>query len=282
MAWRDDEDAGYGGITALLYEFVAPNNTYRYTDHTAAITYSSNVYTPIVISNGNLQSSHMKRPGSMSLKIQDLSNPMIQAFGFGVSEYSIDLTVYLIHLETMNASEVFSGTGIRIRVVDTERDSHAQISCPTRLAIALNQEFGHRAMSQCQHQFGDSLCGIVPAVSPGNGYLVETTVASIVDEVTINVTSDDGNPDDTFRGGVITHVDSGEQRTIISHVGNQLVLEWGFPDISATDDIELVVRCDRRLATCTDTFSNSNAFTGAPFMPRSNPFDNPYGIKGSL
>ena len=281
MTWLQDEESVHDGSAAMLFEFVAPNTTYRYTSHSVDVSFGGDTYTAVTISHTALASSTAGDPSSLEIELE-VSAQLVTDFAFSIQERSVSLTMTSLHLDSGFGSVVWIGDGLSFSI----KGRKAAIRSQSILENLLDRDLPSLVyQSQCQHEFGDGAgdnrCKITPAASPGNGYLLVTTVATIVSEREITVTTIDGNPNDFFTAGKVIRTSDGEQRTITSQLGTTLLLEWGFPALSATDGITLIAGCNRKLATCRDDFNNVINFGGTPHMPTKNPYSNVFGIKGS-
>ena len=281
MTFRTDEDSVHDGAPIMLFEFVAPNTTYRYTDHGIDYSFGGDTYTAITIAHSVLKSSTAGNPSSLQIDME-VTAQLVQDFAFSISERSIALTMTSVHLLTATSAVVWIGNGLDFNI----KGRTASVRSQSLLEGLLDRDLpGVNYQPQCQHEFGDAAganrCKIAPAASPGNGFLLATTVASVVSEREITVATIDGNPDDFFTAGKVIRDSDGEQRTIIDQTGTTLLLEWGFPTLVAPNPVTLIAGCDRKVETCRDDFDNVINFGGTPHMPIKNPYANVFGIKGT-
>ena len=64
-----------------------------------------------------------------------------------------------------------------------------------------------------------------------------------------------------------------EYRTIMSHTGDTIVLNYGMDGLAAEDLVTTLPGCKHNMADCTDYFDNRDNYAGAIFMPIKSPFD---------
>jgi len=63
----------------------------------------------------------------------------------------------------------------------------------------------------------------------------------------------------------------GERRTIVSHVGSVITINFKMIELVSTDTVDAYPGCDGRIETCRDKYDNIANFLGFPFIPDENP-----------
>jgi uncharacterized phage protein (TIGR02218 family) len=116
---------------------------------------------------------------------------------------------------------------------------------------------------ECRAELGDARCRVDPARL---GVLTRVRAVSDADELTVAAVP--GLPLGYGRLRWLGGKNAGLESAILSANGTQLVLREPPPfEMVPGDWIELVAGCDKRRATCRDTYGNVAHFRGEPDLP---------------
>lgn len=141
------------------------------------------------------------------------------------------------------------------------------------LAHLFDQERGRRYGALCSAELGDQRCR-VPLT--GAARRVEAIVASVGDGSRFTVAATAGFAAGAFTGGVAVFsggANAGRSLPIHAHASDggaqEAITLWSAPPapIAPGDAVTLTVGCDKRFATCRDTFANALNFRGFPHIP---------------
>ncbi|MZR30895.1 DUF2163 domain-containing protein [Sneathiella litorea] len=135
------------------------------------------------------------------------------------------------------------------------------------LAQALLYEVGEVYSPLCGADLGDSRCGVdVEAIT-------QTDVVASVTSRDLFTLTDYNGADDVLNGGVLTFTSGanvGRSCEIRdwTQSGKTLTLYLEMPyEVQAGDEVSFFPGCDKRYATCRDTYSNHLNFRGFPHIP---------------
>jgi len=165
---------------------------------------------------------------------------------------------------------LFSGWIGNVRLVDGQFTAEIR-SKSQKLA----QQIGQLTCPTCRVvRFGDSRCAVADLAT----YQFAREVSIVTDNRNL-VFGSDTNVTGYYNYGLVTFdndasggLNAGLSREVKSHTlssGSAIIeLQEALPfDVAVGDDATLEAGCDRRLATCRDTFSNVANFRGEPHVP---------------
>ncbi|MUZ71312.1 DUF2163 domain-containing protein [Agrobacterium vitis] len=141
-------------------------------------------------------------------------------------------------------------------------------------AAKLSQDQGRTLGRRCDASVGDSRCGIDLSIE---GRTVSAVLVAMAASDRLIVSGLDAYSDDHFRYGRIT-VTSGAETGLTAEVetsrpgedGTELTLWLPLEvTLSPSDALSITIGCDKRFATCRDSFANAANFRGFPHMPGS-------------
>jgi len=116
-------------------------------------------------------------------------------------------------------------------------------------------------------QTSTETCEIVSVLSTTTYLVKDRSGTFTLGEILTNgtATADQGAAKPTF-------APSGEERrTITSHVGSVINLNYKMINLADNNTVMVYPGCDGRVETCRDTFDNEANFLGFPFIPEENP-----------
>lgn len=162
---------------------------------------------------------------------------------------------------------LFKGQVAEVKVTATQVDMNVASDLDL-----LNMEMPRNLFQAgCIHTLFDSGCGL----SAGDF----STTANVISDANLSqrviVTDSAVDVDDYYAQGTLrftTGANANQTRTVKGNVYNgfntQLTTILPFPFVPAPgDQFVMVAGCDKRLETCTTTFSNTANFRGFPFIP---------------
>lgn len=132
-------------------------------------------------------------------------------------------------------------------------------------ASVLERPASELTSPECRVQFGDTRCRV--DLAP---HARITTVAAVIDAVTVDVTSATTAPNGYGYGRLrwMSGDNSGLASAILRSAGNRLTLrEAPAYAVSPGAMVEIVEGCDRIFSTCRDRFANAENFRGEPHLP---------------
>jgi uncharacterized phage protein (TIGR02218 family) len=238
--------------------FGKPPAVIRVTDHTRKITFNSEEYSPLPLLPTRLVKSTGLRPDNAELTHVLRAGGVIEAdilggrWDYARFEY---MAVNYLDL-TMGVAQRMVG-----RFGEFKIDNGRFTAEMRSLSQPLSQEIGDITGSLCvARQLGDFRCG-----QPMDDYTHESTIATVVDALTIEASVSPTPADGYFEYGLI-YFRNGEnqlyEREIKNNTGNTLTLQRPFPFLPDVGDAVVVVAgCNRLFSKC-KTFVNANNPSG--------------------
>lgn len=164
---------------------------------------------------------------------------------------------------------------IRVQDIGEVKRQTGQFTAELRsFAAKLSQNQGRTLGRRCDASLGDSRCGVNMTVS---GRTASAVVVAMDAADRVTVSGLESFDDDQFRYGKMT-VASGTEAGLACEIetsragdtGTVLTLWLPLEVTLATGDtLTVTIGCDKRFATCRDTFANAANFRGFPHMPGS-------------
>jgi hypothetical protein len=268
MTYATDEASTEDGSPVELYEFVGTVDTFRYTNAEANVSFSGDTYYAIPLlrsaveipGDGGAPQLSVKMPISVPFGVPDLPGKYV----FQIAPPELDLTMYRLHIASGSSITFWRGPVAAFAVKEGEVD----IVVPTYIGRLVEDKIPQvNYQRYCNNTLFGDVCGVVAA-----DFMEATTVSSIsADGKTITVASMGAQPDDWAKGGDIVDATTGEKRLILSQEGNVLTILWPFSvNVVATTAVEVYTGCAHTIDTCDSKFSNTDNFTGMPFVLRQN------------
>lgn len=266
--YTDKEFSAYGGTPIEGYRFVGPNSTeYRYTSTERDVTINGLLYSatdPVArtaIRTGTQEDDNLYVDITLPIDVQ-----VVQDYAFDVSPAYLTLTIYRYHEGTDPAADwviIWKGPVKSFSV--TGKEARARVA--SLFSTLLQCEVPNRYYQfPCNHVLYDPRCKISDVA-----FKTTTTVSTIVDATALTV-ADDGFADSYLTAGEIIRVSTGERRTIVDNVANQITYVFPFHNIQAGDSVQLRAGCDHSFVTCGSKFSNQVNYGGFPYIG-DNPFE---------
>jgi len=266
MTYAQDEASLQDGDPVELYEFVAANQTFRYTSSGVNIDFDPGsglqTFFPIPIKRSPVTAKGQDNQ-ELSVTIP-IDTSLAERFVFQIAPSQLELTVYRLH-QTSGFSSVFwrgpvMGWSVKERVIS--------IRVPDRLLSRINEEVPKIKYQQlCNNVLYDGICSIPPALFQAIGAITAAGISGDGRTITLASGTMAPSPDGWADGGLLTHQATGESRLIITHVGDVLTVLWPFStSVAPLDNMVVNAGCDHSIATCVNKFSNEDNFNGMPFV----------------
>ena len=236
-----------------LFRFVEGVTVYTLTSSNRAVTYESEVYTPVAIGlESDIESKQETDRATLDIGIT-LNSIMAKRWIDPNFSEIVKLTIY--QQDGAVTTVIWSGTLFNTKVTkstitmtfddgvgDTRFGSNSpilQVTCPYVL-------YGYGCFLN-KADFADS--ATVDAIS---GLVLTVPEAAL-------------EADGWYNGGIFENV-GGDIVMILSHVGDQLTLIRS-AEVAVSDAVTIYRGCDRSKETCRDKFNNLNNYGGKPWIP---------------
>ena len=267
MAFSDNEESVRLSQPTELFRFEYGIDQYLYYTH---------YHEDIALSATQVyKSTQIKRGTNASMTQTSKSDLTITvARDETISEIFNDDFTRVINLTIWRVQPDYTGSSNRIvtwsgRIVDyIYKDDELEIRTES-VFTSLRRLGVTRTFSQnCPYTLFDNQCGAT------RGNYVHGMQIGTNDRKTLTVADAAGFENNYFGGGYLELNLSGkiQRRSIVSHVGDQIVLNYPLPDFDEGIQGIFYAGCDRQLGTCKNKFNNLLNFGGFPFVPTKNPF----------
>lgn len=259
MTFDTTEKSIQDGRPRELYTFELFGGTYRRTSSKEDETYGGILYraTP-GLSRGNVVEVPLgeKRDPTVTLPVTDEIAAALLANGIPPKRATV--TIVRFHDASDTAYRVWLGGIVEI----STDDQYARLRVPSLIELAFDVKVPLlKASRVCQHALYGPGCQAVR----GGG------VTNLIAVDGVNLTVNISDPDGFANGGEIVRIADGEPRTILTQVGQDIVIDVPFKTMAPGDSVALVAGCDGLPVTCRDKFDNMVNFGGHPDLPEQNP-----------
>jgi hypothetical protein len=259
MTYETSEKSIQSGTPLELYTFELSGGTYRHTTAIESVTIGGNLYTPAPgLSRANVGEVPLGENHEVIVTMKVTHAIAADLIKNGIPPRKALLTIERIHDPTDTPYRVFRGG-----IAEIETDAQfAQLRVRSSLAIAFDVKLPlFKASRICQHALYGPGCQVVRGGGVTNVIAVNGT------SITVNI----ADPDGTANGGEIVRLADDEKRTILTQVGQVVVVDVPFRTLAANDSVALARGCDGQIKTCRDVFNNVANFGGHPDLPEVNP-----------
>lgn len=273
MTYAQDEASVESGAPIELYEFIGSDpaaNTFRYTSADADVTFDpdgggARTFTALSMKRSGVELNPSGEDPTITVTVP-ADCGLSQRYVFQIAPPDLNLTLFRCHIGVGSEEVVVGWEG---DVLSWSAEGHlASFIVPNGL-VARSEEVIPRIKYQryCNNALYDSVCG---ETKTGDNIL-QTSVNSFPDELTVRVNSVGGHPNGHWGGGEVRHDATGESRMIISQVGKNLTVLYPFSvNVDVNDSMTLALGCDHSLNDCKEKFSqpwgNVDNFTGFSFI----------------
>lgn len=264
MAYQDDEVGLTSGRPIELFKFSGTLNAFNLTSYSEVVISSGTQYDPAPITRNTLSVGTQEQGGEKALEITlPFDHPMVQEYAYENAPPQLLLELYRCH-ETDYNDTVLLWSG-RVTGFSVEGRT-ARMKVPATFSWILQGNTPTpRFQAPCNHVLYDARCGINPALHQANATVVSVSGNSIqVDSLAML--------DNEAAAGMITGP-SGESRMVVSNIGTDITVTYGFATLQAGDVVTVLKGCDHALeGHCKNRFNNHERFGGFPIVPAINPF----------
>lgn len=262
MSYNVIETSEYDSEPIELYTFVRQSTVFRYTSADEDKTFAGFLYesVPMERTSFNQELESAKQAITIS-SIKDLA--VTQTFRSSPSSNVTTVNIQRYHEGDTEAVVLWLGRIINVKFSERK----VAISCDPFFTSLKRSCLRLRYQTNCPHVLYSDSCGVARASFELNATLLGANGIQLI--------SGDFTAfaDGYFNGGYVEWDDSGitEQRFILAHVGDSIVINLPFPGIPGNADVKAFPGCDHTLAVCNVTFSNEDNYGGQPFYPEVNP-----------
>jgi hypothetical protein len=251
--------------TIELFTFTVPGTVlvWRYSTHTASVTFGSNAYIPEAISRSNVTRTINQPSGDLTIDVGDENEFALKMFD-GLTSRPIEVLVQQWQFGASTARTIFTGLTSGVSFDGPK----ATISCVPRYAVASRRKVPWQTFQAgCNWQLFSAGCTLDKASFVSGPYALASGAWSGA-EVTITGTHADGD----LSNGWIERVADGDRRFIEQNVGAVLTLQSQFPAVTNGESWLVYPGCRRTETECAGRYNNLAHFLGWSRLPAINPF----------
>lgn len=273
--YDDREQSDYDGSPVEVYEFIGTHQTYRYTSSKYPITVLGEVYEPIPISRGNIMFATSEDDGDpLEIEIPSTSQ-LARDYAFQIAPPVLELNVYRVHESldgtpgNSDARMLWSSRRVSFKLPTSEREECIVTSASMFSSAMSTNVPDVFYQGPCNNVFMDPDTCRVPR-APNTLNATAVTVANNM----VTLDSVGAWPNQSFRGGSITNLDTGESRMIVSQIGTLLKVNYPFASLSDGTPVVIVRGCDHDYnGDCKNKYNNRERYTGFKYIPDTNIFE---------
>lgn len=258
MSYLDKETGVDTAQPIELYEFIYPNQTYRYCTHIEEVTYLGQVWSPVALRRTNIKADNSKGLSPITFDCPKDFTPSV--LYRSNSNTRILVKSYRVHIG--DAEIFFQGQWAISNVSFNDTNSQIVVSS---ISTILQTEFPRYFYQfQCNHSLYSPECGVIPTNIVGLVVSVDLADSrNLVLNTIIPATAK-----------LATILIGTERRLITTATGTTSIsVLRPFSSVQVNDAFSAQDKgCDRSFATCTAVFSNGNRFGGMPYIPTYNVF----------
>ncbi len=266
MTYDSRERSIHDGSPVELFEFTRGADTWRYTSQAVDYDLAGEVYTAVPMTRTSTEATQAIERSDLRVTLpRDI--PVAEAFIAIPPSTVMTVTVRRVHRGDGEAAVVWLG-----RVLNAEWGSGATVELFCEPVFTSLRRNGLKRLygRNCTHALYDTACKADPSAHRTTG------TADAIDGATVTVAAAVGLPADSLNGGYAAWTsESGtaEQRMILSHSGDQVVLVAPPFGLTVGATIQLHKGCRHTIAYCDSEFQNTDNYGGFPYIPLKNPFD---------
>lgn len=261
MSYNSAETSRYSGAPVELYKFTCGAEKWCFTSGDTAVTYIGDVYSPDVITRGEIDQSQEQQAGAIDVTVLR-DNEVAALFIPYLSVQPVGLTIYRKHRSDAETVTIFIGKVVTVKFEGAE----ATISCAPASQILQKKIPVNVYQNQCNLALYGTRCGVDKTLFAESGNV------SAISGYTVTVPGMNSHGDGWFAGGWMQR-SNGDMRFIVSQVGNDIELQAAFLDLTVGELVTLYAGCDRSESTCNLKFSNLVNHLGFARIPTKNPFN---------
>lgn len=263
--------SGTSFLVAELWDITPEGKAAQYyTSAQRSVTYGGHTYTSLDLERGDIEDTVGLQVATLQFTARTESADLVDSLTWQAAAINGYFDQAEVSLRLLFLSDWATQVGAVLLYTGTISDVEVQLGAikftVKSLTEVFNQMFPRNLyQSECPFLLYDANCGLTAASFAESG-----TVAAGSDEDTI-LDATLTQADDYFSMGYIEFTSgdlSGTRRTVESSVSGQLNLAVPFPQTPEIGDtFNVYPGCDRKQATCTTKFSNTN-FGGQPYIPQ--------------
>lgn len=262
MGYSELEASTQDGNPVELYEFRQGSNFWRYTSAAHEVVKATAVFSPEYVKRGNItQTGDVKKKG-ISL-VFPRSNELAGSFLGFAPEGITTVTVYRGHFDDVDVEWVSYWKGRVLLAKAAENE--ITLECESVFSSLKRPGLRARYELSCRHTVYSTGCTLSMSSFLTSGLVLG------VDGTQITVAEAAGLSDGYLTGGILQS-ETGDLRSIVSHVGSSITVSRTFNENIGNQTVQLHPGCDKLKATCISKFDNLLNFGGFPYIPSRNPF----------
>jgi len=244
-----------------LFEFLVDGTYYRYTSGSVTVVKGGEDFTAEPISRSALKSTD--DINSTTLTIRTMRDNPFTVVAL-TAQQPASVTVYG-ELSDSTWATIWKGRMVSMNM----QGSEAEIVTEGLLSIIQRPALNARYQILCRHVLYGNFCGVTAAT-----YKFVGTVDA-VDGTALTITGLDAEANGYYEGGYCKF-GTYDFRTIVSHIGDDIVIYNAVPGLVVTTAVDVYPGCDHTETDCGTKYSNLVNYGGFPWIPSGrNPFANP-------
>lgn len=264
MSRRDLEKSRAKGKPRYYYHFFRSVEDWCYTNFRTPLSYGGNVFTPLEISNGEIERGGEDNPGSVDVTFPT-DSPLGLVLQSGSAPTAISLQISMLQAGDIgDPAIIFNG---ELRGTDVTGETCVVHAVPLQSRLNIIMPRGRWQRKQCVWNTYDPFtCG-----KSTSGFLHTGTVTAI-DGLTITVSGAAAfKPADPvfFALGVMTKDE--HKGMIEKQDGDNMLLQFMIPGLAVGNSVQLLAGDDRTKETCLVKFDNIERYMAFSLIPATNP-----------
>lgn len=281
MSIKRIENSRTSGIPFELFEFVYGEGVadkFTYTDAEKPMTLGADTYSPLAILRDSIKSKGRQKNSEMRITVPS-SSGVAGLFRGNAPRRVIFARVYEGFLPGSDVPPGWSDGAATARLIWSGRILEA---APKRGSVELTCDtLGAGMKRPGLTRFYTRECSFVlygPRCQANKAAATYPATVAAVGPRTITITGEDwraGRTAANFVGGMLewTGPFGSETRMITSFVGETLTVDGPLTDIAVTDTVNVILGCQRVVASCSALHDNIVNYGGTPYIPTKNPIN---------
>jgi uncharacterized phage protein (TIGR02218 family) len=259
-------------LAAELYKITwGDEGEWHYTNWHAALTFDGKIWSPCVISRGDVERGIKLVSNKVTIKAMISTSP----FDRLATEYDVPVHVRLEILRYFPLEALDKAWCLFRGYITSPAVNSREVTCLCVDKTFLLERDLMRMVFQpcCNWRLGDPICSVDLSLYTASDQTIagiDGTVISFVD-----LDGPDGNPaeDEYYTNGFMTC--DGKKYTIVDHsqdgAGGTVTVLFTSSSMVIGKLVDLTAGCDLKVDTCFNKFGNLDKFLGFPFVPIKSP-----------